>query len=49
MGIYLNPDNEGFWMSVRSKIYVVQSTGYGAFLCAAEDLCQDKEKVHFSG
>ena len=22
MGIYLNPDNEGFWEAVRSKIYV---------------------------
>ncbi|MDE7203923.1 MAG: AAA family ATPase, partial [Lachnospiraceae bacterium] len=22
MGIYLNPDNDGFWTSVRSKIYV---------------------------
>ncbi len=22
MGIYLNPDNDGFWKAVRSKIYV---------------------------
>lgn len=22
MGIYLNPGNEGFWKSVRSRIYV---------------------------
>ena len=22
MGIYLNPDNEGFWEAVRSEIYV---------------------------
>lgn len=22
MGIYLNPDNRGFWKAVRSEIYV---------------------------
>lgn len=22
MGIYLNPDNSGFWESIRSEIYV---------------------------
>lgn len=30
MGIYLNPDNEGFWESVRSKIYV-DKTGLIAY------------------
>ena len=25
MGIYLNPDNDGFWTAVRSKIYVDQT------------------------
>jgi hypothetical protein len=30
MGIYLNPDNEGFWESVRSEIYV-DKTGLIAY------------------
>ncbi|MDE7311110.1 MAG: ATP-binding protein [Eubacterium sp.] len=30
MGIYLNPDNEGFWRAVRSEIYV-DKTGMIAF------------------
>ena len=30
MGIYLNPENEGFWESVRSEIYV-DKTGLIAY------------------
>ena len=30
MGIYLNPDNDGFWNAVRSEIYV-DKTGLIAY------------------
>lgn len=30
MGVYLNPDNDGFWQAVRSEIYV-DKTGLIAF------------------
>ncbi|MDE5699507.1 MAG: ATP-binding protein [Lachnospiraceae bacterium] len=33
MGIYLNPDNDGFWISVRSKIYVDKT---GLIACTNE-------------
>ena len=33
MGIYLNPDNKGFWESIRSKIYVDKT---GLIACTNE-------------
>ena len=35
MGIYLNPDNEGFWEAVRSEIYVDKT---GLIACTNEYL-----------
>lgn len=40
MGIYLNPDNKGFWESIRSKIYV-DKTG---LLSVTNELVNTKEK-----
>ena len=40
MGIYLNPDNEGFWESVRSEIYV-DKTG---LIASTNGLINTKEK-----
>ena len=38
MGIYLNPENDGFWESIRSEIYV-DKTGY-------EQVYQHRTKVY---
>ncbi|MDE6983905.1 MAG: ATP-binding protein [Lachnospiraceae bacterium] len=40
MGIYLNPDNKGFWESIRSKIYV-DKTG---LLSVTNELINTEEK-----
>ena len=41
MGIYLNPDNKGFWKAVRSEIYV-DKTG----LIAVTNKCINTEQQH---
>ena len=41
MGIYLNPDNRGFWKAVRSEIYV-DKTG----LIAVTNKCINTEQQH---
>ena len=40
MGIYLNPDNKGFWESIRSKIYVDKTR----LLSVTNELINTKEK-----
>lgn len=40
MGIYLNPDNEGFWEAVRSKIYVDKTE----LIACANELINTEQK-----
>ncbi|MDE7416107.1 MAG: ATP-binding protein [Lachnospiraceae bacterium] len=42
MGIYLNPDNDGFWTSVRSKIYVDKT---GLIACTNELLNTEQKFI----
>lgn len=40
MGIYLNPDNKGFWQAIRSKIYVDKSK----LIACTNELISTEEK-----
>ncbi len=40
MGIYLNPDNKGFWQAIRSKIYVDKSN----LIACTNELINTEEK-----
>lgn len=40
MGIYLNPDNKGFWQAIRSKIYVNKSN----LIACTNELINTEEK-----
>lgn len=42
MGIYLNPDNDGFWKAVRSKIYVDKT---GLIACTNELLNTEQQFI----
>ena len=48
MGIYLNPENDGFWESIRSEIYV-DKTGLIAvtnkYINTELYLCQQAQEV----
>lgn len=44
MGIYLNPDNKGFWQAIRSKIYVDKSN----LIACTNELINTEENISVS-